>query len=113
MRAVMRKDPLFGGAVTEDMLGCVCPVQVIDMALGKRDPLFAYMHLNEENLGVGVVAHECLHAAFAHERMIMFECSYGDDCGKDEERIAYLLTDIIRGVCDVLNKNGHVKGKSK
>jgi len=105
----MKKDPLFGGAVMADMLGCVFPVSVINPTTGKRDGLFAYMHLNEEHLGVGVIAHECLHVAFAHERMIMFDCSYGADCGQDEERLAYLLTDIIRGVYDVLYKNGHIK----
>jgi len=109
MRTAMQKDPLFVGMIEYDMIGCVCPVSCVDMVTGERDSLYAYMHLNEENLGVGVVAHECLHVAFAHERMMMFNMIYGDGCGRDEERIAYHLTDIIRGVYEVLNKNGHIK----
>jgi len=112
MRKTLAEDPFFNSDGLDTTDGCVCPVSTMDTKTGERDGLFAYMHLNEEHLGVGIVSHECLHVALAHERMTMFGMRYGDECGKDEERLAYLLTDIIRGVYDILYEHGHIKPDS-
>ncbi len=76
------------------------------------DGLFGYMFLNEKNLGVGIVAHECLHAAFAYDRFINgFDACYGDGQHRldDEERLAYLLTDYTRLVYAILYEKKHIK----
>jgi len=91
----------------DDTLGLVQPIQ-------SKDGMFAACFLNENNLGVGTVAHECLHIAMAHERFVSrFGMDYGDgDSGlDDEERLAYLLTDTVSGVYNVLYDNGHIKSK--
>lgn len=88
-----------------ETLGLCSPVS-------RGDGSFAYLFLNEENLGVGVVAHECLHAAMARERFVnKFKMEYGPECGTHEERLAYLFSDISRGVYDILYENGHIKNK--
>ena len=76
------------------------------------DGPFAYMFLSEESLGVGVVAHECLHAAMAHERYVLrFGMNYGDGLEDltNEERLAYFLTDTVKGVYNTLYDNNHIK----
>jgi hypothetical protein len=114
MQKHLRKDALFSGYHIEDELrGIVMPVNTFDDKTGNRDPLFSVVHLNENNLGGGVVGHECLHVALAHERMTMFGMQYGEECGTDEERLAYLLTDIIKGVYSALYDNKHIKGGRK
>lgn len=70
-----------------DTLGLVHPVQ-------SPDGIFAFCFLNEQDLGAGVVAHECLHVAMAHERYILhFGMNYGDGFEDlaDEERLAHFL----------------------
>jgi hypothetical protein len=78
------------------------------------DNVYAYMFLAEDSLGVGVVSHESLHVAMAHERYVLrFGMSYGPEVGSDEERLAYYLTSVTRGVYSILYENGHIKGKVK
>lgn len=73
---------------------------------------FAYMFIAEDGTGVGVIAHECLHVALAHERYVLrYGMDYGEEIGEDEERLAYFLTSAIRGVYNVLYDNGHIKGE--
>lgn len=74
------------------------------------DGIFALCFLHEGMLGAGVVAHECLHVAMAHERFVLrFGMAYGSDIGTDEERLAYFLTDTVKGVYNTLYENGHIK----
>lgn len=81
---------------------------------GFNSDMFGYMFLAEEMLGAGYVAHECLHAAMAHERQrIRFSMDYGDNCNDHEERLAYYLTDCVREVWITLLENGHVKANKK
>jgi len=71
---------------------------------------FAYMFLAEDALGVGVVAHECLHVATSHERFVLkYGMDYGPEIGEDEERLAYYLTSCVRGVYNTLYENKHIK----
>jgi len=93
----------------KDTLGLVQPIISIDPS----QP-YAEVFLNEENLGVGIVAHECLHVAMAHERFVSrFAMNYGPGEGggslEDEERLAYYLTSVVKGVYNVLYDNGHCK----
>jgi hypothetical protein len=74
------------------------------------DGPFAYLFLAEDYLGAGVVSHECLHVAMAHERFVLrFGMAYGDQIGEDEERLAYFLTDTVKGVYNTLYEHGHIK----
>lgn len=76
--------------------------------------MFGTMFLSEDHLGAGYVAHECLHAAMAHERQrIRFDMNYGNDCDDHEERLAYYLTYCVREVWNTLIDNGHVKESPK
>lgn len=110
MQEATKKDQLlYFGEITDDLAGYFHPVSSVDIQTGMRSPLFGYMVLNEHDLGVGIVTHECLHAAFALERLNFFSCSYGNDCLKDEERLAHLLTDVVRGVYNTLYEHGHIK----
>ncbi len=85
-----------------DTMGMVHPVLSLDGP-------FAYLFLSEEALGVGVVAHECLHVATSRERFVnRYGMNYGDQIGEDEERLAYFLTSVIRGVYTTLYEHGHI-----
>jgi hypothetical protein len=87
-----------------DTLGMVHPVN-------STGNCFAYCFLNEENLGAGIVAHECGHVAFAHERFVLrFGMNYGNDCNENEERVLHFMTDCIKGVYNVLYAHKHIKG---
>jgi hypothetical protein len=78
---------------------------------------FATMFLNEEQLCLEIIAHECLHLAMAHERFVVhFDMRYGgelyDDIS-DEERLAYFHGRVFDGVYAILKKNGHLKGRKR
>lgn len=49
-------------------------------------------------LGAGLVAHECLHMAMWHERLIEGnqEAIFSNNIGEAEERLAYCLTEFVR-----------------
>ena len=71
---------------------------------------YGYMFLNEECLVASIVAHECLHAAFAYERFVAKKRTYyGTECGKSEERLAYTFSYIVRSVYTTLYDNNHIK----
>lgn len=97
-------------------IGVVLPLYRTSGGVG--DGLFAYCFLNEQDLGAGVVSHECLHVAFAHERFVLqFGMDYGDGMGDhtmvDEERLAYFLTATVKGVYNTLYDNGHIKESAR
>jgi len=74
---------------------------------------FAYMFLSEDSLREDIVAHECLHIATSHERFVLrFGMDYGPQIGADEERLAYFMTSVIRGVYDILHEYKHIKPKT-
>ena len=81
---------------------------------GEDTGLFAIMWLHEGALGAGLVAHECLHAALAFDRMVNgFGGDYGPDSGgDDEERLCGLQEEIMRSVTTVLYDEGHIKQDS-
>ena len=57
--------------------------------------MFATMYLNEDHMGRDILVHECLHVALAHERFVeRFRMYYGLECGAQEERLAYYLSEI-------------------
>jgi hypothetical protein len=69
---------------------------------------YAHMFLNEKDLTIGVLSHECLHVAMAHERLVYkFAMCYGDEITDDEERLCYYHTYVIRAVVECLDKNNH------
>jgi len=87
----------------QDTRGMVHPMSTISGP-------FAYLFLSEGSLGVGVVAHECLHIATSHERFVFrYGMDYGEQIGEDEERLAYFLSSCIKGVYKTLRENGHIK----
>ena len=88
--------------------GMVQPIKMGD------DGVFAIMFLNEEWLGGGTVAHECLHVAMTHERkVLMFGMHYSGEINDDEERLAYYLTDCVKSVYNALYDNKHIKARTR
>lgn len=88
--------------------GMVQPIKI------DNDGVFAIMFLNEEHLGGGTVAHERLHVAMTHERkVLMFGMHYSGEINDDEERLAYYLTDCVKGVYDALYDNKHIKAGTR
>lgn len=81
----------------DDLLGRVSPIFGFSSI---ENPKFAVMFLNEQNLTVDVISHECLHLAMAHERIIHFSMWYGDgfESLEDEERMGHYMTSCIRGI---------------
>jgi hypothetical protein len=72
-------------------------------------PNYCCIFLNEEELGAGIVAHECLHAALrldAFERFKEVVRTY--ETIEAEERLCYLLGDIVRDVWNALYSGNHV-----
>jgi len=67
------------------------------------------MYLHEDRLGSAVVAHECLHAAMSCERHLnRFTMKYDpDEINYDEERLCYLLSNIIKQVYTCIYDNEH------
>jgi len=53
--------------------------------------MYATLYLNEKWMRVGILGHECLHVAMAHERF------------------AYKLSDILDDVVKILRKGGHIR----
>lgn len=91
----------------KDTLGMVSPLKSSYVA--NKDP-FAFLFLNEENMGGAIVGNECLHVAMAHERFVLcFGMGYGPEIGTDEERLAYFFSDCIKGVFNTLYEHGHIK----
>jgi len=86
----------------DDVLGMVHPVI-------SPNECFAYCFLSEEDLGAGVVAHECGHVAFAHERLIRFGMCYGNECNNNEERLLHYMTECLKGTYNILYDHGHIK----
>lgn len=71
---------------------------------------FAVLFFNEERLDEGIVSHEVLHLAFAHERWILrFDGDYGAQCGPHEERLCYYHSEQLMAILLVLRENGHIE----
>lgn len=88
----------------------IVEVGIKDKKLVSLEAPFAHLFLAEDYLGVGVVAHECLHVAMTHERFVIrFKMQYGQDIDDDEERLAYFLSSCVRGVYNTLYEHGHIK----
>lgn len=71
--------------------------------------IYAECYLNEEYLGSGLLSHEMVHVAMAHERKNGFGMNYGPEIGNDEERLAYFQGDCMDGCVNTLRDNGHIK----
>lgn len=97
---------------TAGMFSPTCKYEKVPYPGVFTSDVFGTMFLSEDHLGAGYVAHECLHAAMAHERQrIRFDMNYGEDCDDHEERLAYYLTYCVREVWNTLLENGHVKDR--
>lgn len=64
----------------------------------KRMPDIGEVLFYRERLGAGIVAHEMLHAAMHYERLVTRNTSatFTEYIGKEEERLAHCLTDLVR-----------------
>jgi len=101
----MKWDPKFDNIDNNETFGRVIQIEGIPQ---KNE--FAHMFLNEQDLDIGVLTHECLHVALAHERLIFrFGMCYGDEITDDEERLCYYHTHAVRAVYDLLIANNHWK----
>ena len=94
-----------GDKLGNDCMGAFCGITLAIDYSGKeeaRNWTIGDLWLCEDSLDVETLAHECLHAAQVFERVVHgFDLNYGRGGGHingHEERLAYLLTDIIRAV---------------
>jgi len=77
-----------------------------------RSDCFASMFLNEEDLDVYTIFHECLHTALMNESKILrFDCQYIDENNSffgenDEERLTYKQNDYAMKIIDFLLDKG-------
>lgn len=57
-------------------------------------------------LGSGLISHEMLHCALWFDRVVNgnTNAQYGEEVSEEEERLAYLLTDFVRGFVNKLYK---------
>jgi hypothetical protein len=107
IKEVYRENKFKLSSEIDEVKGLVSPIASTSSC---NDHPFCYLFLNENDLGIGVVAHECLHISTTHERFInRFKMDYGLQIGEDEERLAYYLTDCVKGVYNVLYENKHIK----
>lgn len=71
--------------------------------------MYATLFLSLDNMGTELLCHESVHIGMAHERFIeRFKMRYGDQCGKDEERLAYFIGSVMRGIVETLRENKHI-----
>lgn len=75
----------------------------------KAPDSFACLFVNEDDLELSVLSHECVHIAMVHERLIMFGMLYADTIDEDEERMAYYQSSAFAGCVTTLQMNGHFK----
>jgi hypothetical protein len=72
--------------------------------------MFATLFLSLDNLGSEVLCHESVHIGMAHERFVeWFGMAYGDQCGKNEERLAYYIGSVFSGIVTTLRENKHIE----
>lgn len=96
------KEDFDAATETTGLGGLVCPFDIIDFSkkvpgkktVGRMQPQFADVYLQQEHLGVGVVSHEMFHLALAYMRRVKIQL--GDDCDKAEERIAWVCGNFNR-----------------
>jgi len=73
-------------------------------------PMFATLYVCEERMGSELLCHEAVHIAMAHERHVMrFGMKYGGTCDEDEERLAYYIGRVFRGIVETLREHGHME----
>ena len=69
--------------------------------------MYGIILLNEEYLLYDLIAHECLHAALAHERLInRYMLDYYNENG-EEERLAWHMQYIFANILDALKEYGY------
>jgi len=72
-----------------------------------KNKSYGYMFLDWEDIQnyKALIAHECLHAAFAYERFVAKKIPYyGMQCGRKEERLAEMFSNIFTAVVDSIKK---------
>ena len=95
----------------EDAVGVVFETdEIVDNKKEQEEyKLFANMYLNEEDINVDVIAHECTHATFMFERNVMRYLGVydGNDGTGDspEERFAYTLGSFVDEVIKACIEN--------
>lgn len=90
-----------------DTFGAICKTYEI-VRFGKggkeiRKPEIGTILFAKTQLGAGTIAHEIGHAAFHYDRLINgnIKAEYGEDIGEAEERVLYLLAEMVS---DCVNK---------
>lgn len=79
----------------------------------KRMPDIGQIFFHKERLGAGIVAHEMLHAALHHERLIdkNEHAVLTSNIGEAEERVARTLTHMVRKFTNEAYGRGIYKSK--
>lgn len=79
--------------------------RVTDLSVG-RGPA-GVIRFHRGRLGSSVIAHEAVHAALVVYRLDLARTAdLGDDCGPDEENLAYLVGEATRALVDWLYSVG-------
>lgn len=81
-----------------DFTAIVMPYECLDAETSERRKNIGEVLFYRGGLGMGVIAHEMLHCAMWHDRLIEGNsaATYGPVIGDDEERLAYTLTYYTR-----------------
>lgn len=74
---------------------CMCYER---LRAAKRMPDIGEVLFYRDRLGAGIVAHEMLHAAMHYDRLVSRNetATFTANIGKEEERLAHCLTDLVR-----------------
>jgi len=87
-----------------ERFGAICQMWVIvNTRTGKRRSRIGEILFAKTQIGAGTVSHEIGHAAFHYDRVINGNeaATYGDGNGEAEERVLYLLAEMVS---DCINK---------
>lgn len=87
-----------------EKFGAICQnYEIINTRTGARKAEIGEILFAKQQIGAGTIAHEIGHAAFHYDRLINgnTKAEYGEDIGEDEDRVLYLLAEMV---ADCVNK---------
>lgn len=86
----------------------VCPYTIENSETKAIKKCIGDVFFYKGNIGAGLMAHEMLHCALWHDRIVnKSDGSYGLECNDKEERLAYTLTELVAKLNKRLWKSGY------
>jgi hypothetical protein len=92
-----------------EKFGAICQnYEIVNTKTGKRKSEIGEILFSKSQLGAGTIAHEIGHAAFHYDRLINGNetATYGEKIGESEERVLYLLAEMVKDCIDNMYKAG-------